>query len=185
MATILDIGLLKGFSDIFVWLLIFVVVYGGLEVSNLLKNKGLHALIAFAVTAVVVISGGGVNIVTSMTPWLVVIAFMVFFLFALGQFAGLDAKTILDALGGTGGKGFTWYIIIPLLIILIASWSQGSSNKTVVNEAGETVTVENPPSGFMEVLVNPKVLGLIAIMLIATFTLLLMGSGGPIVGGGH
>ncbi len=57
MATLLDLGLLKGFSDIFSWLMVFLIVYGVLEVTNLLKNKGVHALLAFVITAVVVITG--------------------------------------------------------------------------------------------------------------------------------
>ncbi len=175
MATFLDIGFLKGASDIFVWLLIFLVVYGAFEVSNLLKNRGLHALLALSITAVVIITGGGTNIVAAMAPWAVVIAVMLFFILALGQFAGLDSKQVLSIFGG---RGIMWYIFIPLAIVLIVAWTQGASGqKTVVNEAGETVTIEQPQRGFMEVLTNPKVLGLIVVMLIAAMTLILMGGG--------
>lgn len=177
MATILDVGLLKGFSDIFVWLLVFVIVYGVLEVTNLLKNKGLHALLAFAITAVIVITGGGANLVTAMVPWVVVMAALVLFLLMLGQFAGLSATQIVS---NFGGRGITWYLAIPLLVILVVAWTQVQQEEVVVDKTtGETVTAEQPQQQreFLGVLANPQVLGLILILAIAGMALVLMTGG--------
>ena len=184
MATILDIGLLKGFSDIFVWILVFVIVYGALEVTNLLKNKGLHALLAFAITAVIVITGGGSNLIVAMVPWVVVIAAFFLFLMMLGQFVGLSAKQILSNFGGEG-RGVTWYIIIPLLAILIIAWTQTPKEQTTINpETGETVTVEpQTQRPFIGVLKSPQVLGLVLVLGIAAMTMTLMTGGKGTVGG--
>ena len=186
MATILDLGLLKGFSDIFVWILDFVIVYGALEVTNLLKNKGLHALLAFAITAVIVITGGGANLIVAMVPWVVVMAAFFLFLMMLGQFVGLSAKQILSNFGGSGGSGVTWYILIPLLVILIVAWTQAPREQTVANpETGETVTVEpHIQRPFLGILTSPQVLGLALVLGIAAMTITLMtGSRGAV--GGH
>ena len=183
MATLLDLGLLKGFSDIFAWLLVFVIIYGALEVTNLLKNKGLHALLAFAVTAVVVITGGGTNLVTAMVPWVVVMAALLLFLFMLGQFAGLSAK---DIVGNFGGKGATWYLIIPLFIILVIAWTQGPNEATtpVDETTGELITVEQPGQRpFISIITNPQVLGLILILSISAVTMTLMTGGRGAIGG--
>jgi len=182
MATLLDLGLLKGFGDIFAWLLVFVIIYGALQVTNLLKNKGLHALLAFAITAVVVITGGGANLVTAMVPWVVVMAALVLFLLMLGQFVGLTPKQIV---GNFGGQGATWYLIIPLFVILLVAWTQGPSEAatTVDETTGEVVTVEQPQRPFITILTNPQVLGLILILSIAAVTMTLMTGGRGAVGG--
>ena len=172
---------MKGFTDIFVWILIFIIVYGALEITNILKNKGLHALFAFAITAVIVLTGGGTNLITAMLPWVVVIAALVFFVLMLGQFAGLDTKEILS---NFGGRGLTWYIIVPLFIILIVAWTQGPSSKAQINETtGEVVSEAQPQQQrpFLGVLTDPKVLGLILVLAIGGMTITLMAGGGGAV----
>lgn len=181
MATILDLSFLKSFTDIFVWILVFVVVYGVLEVSNLLKNRGLHALFAFVMTAVVVLTGGGTNIITAMAPWFVVLATFVLFILMLGQFVGLDAKTIIS---NFGGRGVVWYIGIPLFVILIIAWTQGPQTKAVVDKTtGEVIIAETAGQPeerrpFLDVLQNPKVLGLGLILAVGAMTITLMAGGG-------
>ncbi len=181
MATVLDLGLLKGFTDIFVWILVFIIVYGVLEVTNLLKNKGLHALFAFAITAVIVLTGGGTNLITAMAPWAVVMAALVFFILMLGQFVGLDAKTIIS---NFGGRGIVWYLTIPLFIIIIIAWTQGPEPKVEINEAtGEVITQAEPQQQrpFIGVLTDPKVLGLVLVLGIGAMTITLMAGGGGAV----
>ncbi len=184
MATVLDISLLKGFVDIFVWLLIFIVVYGGLELTNLLKNRGLHALFAFVITAVIVLTGGGVNIIVAMAPWVVVMAALMFFVLMLAGFAGLKTNEVFSSV--FGGSGGVWFILIPLFIIMIVAWTQGPKATTVIDQTtGEEIVVEQQVNAeqrpFISILTSPKILGLILIMAVAAMTLLLMaGSGGTV-----
>lgn len=183
MATILDLGLLKGFVDIFVWILVFLIVYGALEVTNLLKNKGLHALFAFVITAVIVLTGGGANIITAMAPWVVVLAALIFFILILAGFAGADLK---DLPGVFGKKAVIWIVAIPLFVILVIAWTQAPQEKTVVDQAtGEVVTVEDSQQQrpFIGVLTDPKILGMFLIMAIGAMTLALMTGGGGAIGG--
>lgn len=182
MATVLDLGLLKGFSDIFVWVLVFVIVYGALEVTNLLKNKGLHALFAFAITAVIVLTGGGTNLITAMLPWVVVLAALVLFILMLGQFAGLDTKQVIS---NFGGRGLVWYLIVPLFVILVIAWTQGPEPSAATNETtGELIPIEQvvqEQRPFLGVLTDPKVLGLILVLAVAGMTITLMAGGGGAV----
>lgn len=186
MATILDLGLLKGFVDIFVWILVFLIVYGALEVTNLLKNKGLHALFAFVITAVIVLTGGGTQIITAMAPWVVVIATLIFFILILAGFAGADLK---DLPGIFGKKAVIWIVAIPLFVILVIAWTQqGPQERTVVDETtGEviTVAVEAPQKQrpYIGILTDPKILGMFLIMGIGAMTLALMTGGGGVIGG--
>ncbi|MBI2176365.1 hypothetical protein HYU40_03385 [Candidatus Woesearchaeota archaeon] len=184
MATILDLGLLKGFVDIFVWILVFLIVYGILEVTNIFKNKGLHALFAFTITAVIVLTGGGTNIITAMAPWVVVLAALIFFIFVLANFAGADMNDLPSIFGK---KAVIWIVAIPLVIILIISWTQTPQQKTVVDaETGQVIVVETAqqqPRGYIAVLTDPKILGLVLILAIGSMTIALMASGGGAVGG--
>ncbi len=185
MASILDIGLLRSFVDIFAWLLVFLIVYGALEITNLMKNRGLHALFAFVITAVIVLTGGGVNIIVAMAPWVMVMAAIAFFILLLGGFVGAESKDILGPFSGKGGV--VWYFFIPILVILIITWTQGSEETVVIDESGQAVTIEQATREkrpFIGVLTDPKVLGLLLIMAIGAMTLVLMARGGA-VGGGH
>ena len=51
MATFLDIGILKNFSIVFTWLLIYVVVFGFLEWKSPFgkDKKPFHVMVAFAI----------------------------------------------------------------------------------------------------------------------------------------
>ena len=185
MATILDIGLLKGFVDIFVWILVFLIVYGVLEVTNILKNKGLHALFAFVITAVVVLTSNSTRIITEMAPWVVVIAALIFFIFMLSGFAGADLKDMPSLFGK---KSVVWIIAIPFFVILVIAWTQGPGEKPVINpETGEVAINEalQQHRPFVGVLTDPKILGMLLILGIGAMTLTLMAGGGSIVGGGH
>ncbi|MEK6837061.1 MAG: hypothetical protein AABX69_00280, partial [Nanoarchaeota archaeon] len=161
--------------------LIFVIVYGALEVANVLKNKGLHALFAFAITAVIAVTGGGTNLITAMLPWVVVIAAMILFVLTLGQFAGLDTKQILS---NFGTRGFTWYVFVPLIVISVVAWTQGPEPKVTTGEiTGELIPLEESRQQrpFLGVLTNPKVLGMILVLAIGGMTIALMGGGGGVV----
>lgn len=190
MATVLDLGLLKGFTDIFVWILVFVIVYGALEVTNLLKNRGLHALFAFAITAVIVLTGGGTNLITAMLPWVVVLAALILFILMLGQFAGLDTNQILS---NFGTRGFIWYVLVPLLVILMVAWTQGPGpgpgpgpepRAATDGATGELIPAEKvvqEQRPFIGVLTDPKVLGLVLILGIGAMTITLMAGGGGVI----
>ncbi|MBI3036770.1 hypothetical protein HYY73_03405 [Candidatus Woesearchaeota archaeon] len=189
MATILDLGLLKGFTDIFVWILVFLIVYGGLEVTNLLKNKGLHALFAFVITAVVVLTGGATNIITAMAPWVIVIAALFFFILLLSGFVGVKPETVVNTFGGKG-TGVVWYVFVALIVILVVAWTQRPQElvKFVIDEqTGENVAVEQTQRPFIGVLTNPKLLGLFLVLGVGAMTLALMTGAGGTIGGmaGH
>ena len=185
MANILDLTLLREFSQIFVWILIFVVSYGILQAANIFHSKGLHALIAVALT-VLIGTTGSTSVLTSMIPWFVVLGFFLVFILILGQFIGLKQTDVLSVFGG---KGTIWYIFailaIGTVIALISAGQHSEGNKNrvlpdgVIEEAGEAAS-PTPGQTVINVLTNPKILGLILILAIAAITVALMagGSGG-------
>src|SRR3989338_2257519 len=107
MATVFDFSLLSEFSEIFVLALIFVVVYGVLQITDIFKNRGLHALVAIAVAVILGTTGATTKVITGLAPWFVITGFFLVFLMVLTQFMGVDVhKTVF------GGAGGMWWIFV-------------------------------------------------------------------------
>ncbi len=184
MATVLDLSILKGFMPLFSWILSFLLVYGFLEVTNIFKNRGVHALLAFVFSIMVAVSGTATLAIAAMAPWFLVIIFFVFIVYLIGNFMGISSGEIL---GTIGGKGAIWWILILGLIILAAGLSQTFGQRLLEARSGEGNFTAAPAPGLAEaghgqqvllVLTNPKVLGMILLFFIGALTIALMtGSG--------
>jgi len=193
MATFLDISILGNFVSIFTFLLVFVIFYGMLELFNIFGSghKGLHAIIALAVSFVVIFSKGVVAVIQTFTPWFTILILIIFFiLFAVRMFGATD-KDIRDEL--TSGSTITTWIIIFTVVILLfslgagfgqdslaqgqssgisATQSNSSGNASIV-ESGSTATTSYNQNLY-NTLFHPKVLGLILVMLLAVIAMLFL-----------
>jgi hypothetical protein len=193
MATFFDFALLREFSSIFTWVLIFVVVYGVLEVTNFLHNRGLHAIMAITLTVLVSISGVTTNVVTSLAPWFVIIAFFLFFFFSLTSFMGIEKTGVLSVLGNN--QAFWWVfvpLIIALVVALINAGQQGGELSPLGDLSGSAQATQEPVSAgkvVLDTLTDKKVLGMMLIFSISAVTIALMTGGGGAVAkvmtGGH
>lgn len=174
MANVLDLGLLKDFSYIFGWILIFVVVYGILQVIDIFKSRGIHALIALTITVLVATNTGTMNVVSDLLPWFVIMGFFIVFLLVLGNFMGVSTG---DVIARFGGKAIVWWIFVPLMIGLIISlvsggqFSRGDTTR-VDPETGELIKV--PGKTVINIITDPKVLGFILLLSISAITIALM-----------
>ena len=174
MANVLDIGLLKDFSYLFGWILIFVVVYGILQVIDMFKSRGIHALIALTITVIVATNSGTMNVVSEMMPWFVVIGFFIVFLFVLSNFMGLPTAEVV---GSFGGKGAVWWIFVPLMIGLVISlvgggqFSRGDTTR-IDPDTGEIIKI--PGKTVINIITDPKVLGIILLLGISALAIVLM-----------
>jgi hypothetical protein len=192
MATFLDISILGNFIGIFTFLLVFVIVYGMLELFNIFGNghKGLHAIIALAIAFIVIFSKGVVAVIQTFTPWFTILILVIFFiLFAVRMFGATDADIRNELTGGSTVT--TWIIILTVVILLFslgtgfgqeslvqgqssgvsATQTNSSTNSTV--DAGSTSTA-NFNQNLYNTLFHPKVLGLILIMLLAVIAMLFL-----------
>ncbi len=196
MATFLDISILGNFISIFTFLLVFVIVYGMLELFKMFGDghRGLHAIIALAVAFIVIFSKGVVAVIQTFTPWFVILILVIFFiLFAVRMFGATD-KDIRDEL--TSGTTITTWIIIFTVVILLFSLGAGfgqdsltqgpggkvTQSNTTINATGDpgSTATTNFNQNLYNTLFHPKVLGLILIMLLAIIAMLfLTGTDGP------
>ncbi len=174
MANVLDLGLLKDFSFMFGYLLIFVVVYGLLQITDLFKNRGIHALVALAVTVLIATTSGAMAVVSGLTPWFVIVGFFLVFMIVLTNFLGIPT---VEVIGSFGGKGVVWWIFVPLMIGLVISlvtggqFSRGDTTR-IDPDTGEVI--KEPGKTVINVITEPKVLGFILILAISAITIALM-----------
>ena len=194
MATFLDISILGNFVTIFTFLLVFVIVFGMLELFKAFGDghKGLHAIIAIAIAFIVIFSKGVVAVIQTFTPWFTILIIVIFFiLFAIRMFGATD-KDIRDELM-KDSTITTWVIIFTVVIILFSlgsGFGQDSLDQTATPTQGVASVNATVPgtstatSSFNQNLYNtlfhPKVLGMLLVMLLAVMAMLfLTGSEGP------
>ncbi|MBI2142335.1 hypothetical protein HYU15_02490 [Candidatus Woesearchaeota archaeon] len=182
MATVLDLSVLKFFSPIFSWLLSFLLVYGFLQVTNVFKNPGVHAMVALAFTLMVAVSSTATLAIASMAPWFMVIIFFIFMVYLISNFMGVGGGEIIGALGGKAGA--TWWIMIIGFIILAAGLSNAfgqqllqarqGGNQTAATGAPGSVASPAHGQAVLLTITNPKILGMILLLFIAALTIALM-----------
>ncbi len=180
MATVLDTSLLALLAPVFSMIFVFLVVYVVLQGSRMMgDNKGIHALIALSVAFFVGITPQVARLIIFMAPWFVVMIVFIMFLFMIGLFAGFTQDNMLESFGGRSG-GFWWIVFFSGLIIVFA-FSNVFGQQLLEGSGGEAAPVNATQSQFAKnvgsTLFHPKVLGLLLILLIASFTVRLMAEG--------
>ncbi|MFC2136032.1 hypothetical protein ACFLTH_15565 [Bacteroidota bacterium] len=192
MATFLDIGLISKISIIFVFLLVFAIIYAVLEYITPFGSdkKGIHAIIGLAIAFIIIISKPAVLMVNFMTPWFLVLFLFIFFIiFAVRMFGTTEATTASII---TDRQVYPWLIII-VIVIFIAGLSkvfgqqlleQGTQINPDDYEDGDVILPGDIEGGstktasfgdnVLNTIIHPKVLGLIAIMLIAMFAVIFL-----------
>ena len=165
MATFLDVTGLSYFSNIFVFLFVWLVVFAVFSwVKVLGDNKFIHALVGLLLAIFVLISPIATSIVADIAPFIAVIfLFVVLISVASHMFgAGVDAFPAL--------KGV--FIVFIVIIIVIAG---GVKIREQVNVPSETQT---DLSKTINLMFHPTFLGTVLIFAIAIFTIALLASRG-------
>jgi len=198
MATFLDIGLFPHFESIFIVLIVFLLLFGLFEYIKVFGEgkKGLHAIISLVVALMFLVYRIPSLMVGMMVPWFTVIIIFIFFTLLMVRIFNVGesdlTKLIKDA------NVYPWIIIFAALILFLALGSafgqnlleQGepemaSSNATTEGtyypESTEGLTAETTSTAtpsfatnLLNTLRNPKVLGLLFVMLVGAFALLFL-----------
>ena len=206
MATFLDISGLSFFSSIFTFLLIFVAVYALLSWGKVLgSNNGIHSIMAAAVAVLFMFSKDAIEFVNFVVPWFVIM-FIVILLMLMAYSMFNPGSNVFDILVGSGRHTTVvyWIITISVIIILLGLGNTyGQKAGPYLDKNGEAITVSdygndtNVISGVAEnfrgeglvstgdwrtnigaTLFHPRILGIIFILLLATFTILFLAKAG-------
>ncbi len=173
MPVALDISVLKEFSGIFPFLLVMVLVYAVLMLSEWFKeHKAMAGIIALVMAFMTLMSNIAIKTINLMAPWFVLFVIFVILFMLVFMLFGFDIKSISKFVeGGEFGAGI-WVMAIMIVIGL------GSLLAVVNEEVGfTTLTGENATGvstssyGFWQTLFHPKLLGMVLVLLIAFFAI--------------
>lgn len=200
----MDVSLFSYFGPIFLFVLVFVVVYALLSVSKMfdkLEGKnGLYALLAITSAFFVLMFKPASTLITTMVPWFAALVILMFLIMFVVKMFNSDDKIFENLI--QNNRGFYWILITIFIVIVIASLSSTFGQTLLSKQTGETVTEVNPSqinlngtigpevptietakatgasSNFgdnvLMTLVNPKVLGMILMLVIGMFTIMFM-----------
>ena len=185
MATFLDIGLLQHFQVIFPFIFVFATVFAILEFIKPFgkaTDRGIHSLIAICIAGMLLFSPQMIDMINFMTPWFVLLFIFILFMIMMYRFAGAPEKSVIDVM--SKWDTLHWFLLIFGVIILIAAagkvygpglLSLNANGTAAENISGVTPTV---PQTFGEnvwaVIFHPKVVGMLFILLVASFTVRIM-----------
>ncbi|MDI6737000.1 MAG: hypothetical protein QME12_00605 [Nanoarchaeota archaeon] len=166
MASILDIGILDYFVPVFVFLFVFAILFALLEKFGFFgKNRGLNALIAFAIGFLFILTPDLLGIVKIITPWFTVLFVFLVLVMLLFMFAGVKEERIGAALSE---KGNAWVIVILCIVILVYALTQvyGAQIQTIYG--GTNATDGSSVTGQVgKIVFHPRVLGMFLLLVIA------------------
>jgi hypothetical protein len=185
MATFLDVGLYQHFYVIFPVLLVFVTTFALLQKSKMFgDNKGLHSLIAICIALLMLFSPGVIAVISIMAPWFVLLFIFVLLIILGFKFLGVEDKSILDVVNSWGT--IHWFLLFFAIIIFIgAIASVYGSSMLPYSAGGNAVTVDGNTTtstgdfnaNVGRTIFHPKVIGLVFILSVATFTIKLIAQG--------
>src|SRR3989338_11651441 len=115
MATFLDVSGLENFSNIFVFLFVWIIVYAILLYSKVLGgNKFVHVLIGLILGIFVLFSDLATRIVLNITPWFAIIFVFVILITVAASMFGHPADM-------QSYMGLKWILLVFIVIAVIVS----------------------------------------------------------------
>lgn len=135
MATVLDISILQYFIPVFIFLFVFVFFFAVLQKTKVLgATPGIDGLIAFSVAMLFMFVSEARQLVTIITPWLVVLLVIFMSFLLIFMFMGVKADTISEAFSESGT---VWTIVIILIVALVIAFTQVFGSKLASLTQGE------------------------------------------------
>ena len=161
MATFLDVTGLSYFSNIFVFLFVWLAVYGVLIWTKILgENKFVHALISLLLAIFVLISPLATSIVADVAPFLAVIFLFIVLISIATHMLGAN----IDAFPSLKGI----FIVFIVLVIVISAGVKIRENVNVPSETQKSLSTT------VGIIFHPTFLGIILVFAIAIFTIALL-----------
>ncbi|MFT4282792.1 MAG: hypothetical protein ACMXX6_00015 [Candidatus Woesearchaeota archaeon] len=196
MVTLLETGLFELVALFFGFLFLFALLYGLMvKISFFGERNGLYAILSLALSILILVSGPVTTLILFMTPWIFVMIFVAFFILFTLMIFGLKIEDINPA----DAQIYTWVIIIIAVILIfglgnvfgqdtleatVGESQQGMSSSDVQevqttpsSSSDRPVDTDDFGTNVLNTIVNPNVLGLIALMLIGLFAVLLLARG--------
>jgi hypothetical protein len=185
MATILDVTLFDFFSPVLLFLLVYATVYAILEKLKFFgDNRGIHAILSFSVSLLFLFSGAARSVLEFALPWYLILGFIALNIIMIMGLFGAEEGDLKSALTADS-RIITWTIVLSVVILIFAlSHAIGQSaldttqdNQTIIENADDSTATGSFNKNLYRTLFHPKVLGMLALLLIAMFTILFLTAG--------
>ncbi len=168
------VGLFVFMLPFFVFLIVFVGIYALLLKTKILGDNQvmLNFIAALCIAAIGAFTGSLVGVVSSITPWIVLIFFVLLCIFAIFKFFGApdSDEKIWDTIGGR----MVVYIII-LIVVLIALTQVFEPQLTpYVDGDGNLVEGAGVKSEVLKTMTHPRLLSALFILITTGFTIKLL-----------
>ena len=163
MATFLDVTGLQYFSNIFVFLFVWLIVYAVLLWTKVLgDNKFVHILIGLLLAIFVLISPIATSVVADVAPFVAVVFLFIVLISAATTMLGANIEAF------PAMKGI--FLVFIILIIIIAAGVK------VREQANVPSSTQTDLSKTANLIFHPTFLGTILVFAIAVFTIALLAS---------
>ncbi len=164
MATILSAELLSYISPVLMFIFIFAILYSVLQkFESFGKNQPINAAISFAGALLFLIVPLMRDFVTGVIPWLVIMILVIVVILMILMFMGYKETDIVSYMKENSfGAVITTIVVLIFLIVLAKVVGPSFLQYPTPAEAGIT-------SNIKRVLFNPKVLGVIFVLVVAAY----------------
>ncbi|MDO8740079.1 MAG: hypothetical protein Q7J54_00720 [Candidatus Woesearchaeota archaeon] len=185
MADILSgFNLLANFSSIFSFIFILIIVYAVAEYTKFFgDNKGIHAILALCIAVITLMLSGVIAVINLIVPWFALMFIFAALVIMAFKFFGVSDENLLSTIVGKDKVVLWWIVTIAAIIILGALgrvyFTSGGlieprTNESMIVGTNATSVSTIGQGAFWATLFHPKILGLILILLIASFTIRLL-----------
>ncbi len=191
MATLIDVGFLNNFAEVFMFLLIFTVLYGSLTKIDFFKlgdkGKGLHAITAVTFALLTLINSNVTAMIKTMVPWFFVLFLFLILIIMSTMLFGVSNDQMVKVISKS--EAYSWIIIFGAIILLFSLGAgfgqqlleeQPGVNDTISNSVGTTggtnfgsdvsTNTGSYQSDLVRTIFHPKVLGLMLLGIIGLIT---------------
>jgi len=166
MASFLDIGLLAGYSKLFVFIFVWLIVYAILKITKVTgTNEGINIVLGLILALLTLFSPLATSIIETIAPWAAVLLVMIMLLSVSTKIFGVKES---DVFASGGLKALSATLVIGIFLVLVVS---NIRDQVLMPGENGTSTELNTAKA---VIFHPQVLGAIFVLLIAIFTIALM-----------
>jgi hypothetical protein len=177
MATLLDASALSGFSQVFAFLIIFIVTYVVLQTMKPLNmTKGISGVLALAFSLLTIMSPTAIKIVKLITPYYAVFMFLILILIMVSYQVGGDISHL------SSHRSLVITVVIISVLIFFAALGQIYLGPTLSKEYSATHngTIVNGDSEvarpyFLSIILDPRVVGVLALITICGLAIFFIG----------
>lgn len=175
MATLLDVGLLQQFGDIFPIVLVLVLMYSFLvKVKYFEENHGGAFMIAAIMALIIGLSPVANRAIQLMAPYYVILFMGVFFVILSMMVLGAKEDAVSDYIFGDEKKGTwaSWTVGVIAVVIAVAGFGKAAAEKNLIPGLGGQLPPGLSPQEafFYETMFHPKVMGMLLVLAVVIFT---------------